>query len=74
MKSMLPATERSSTTRVGAIAVSGVRASTSRKTTKVTAKVTSRLMIRGADCRTEEYKSAFVAQMRCILQYLPKNK
>jgi hypothetical protein len=46
---MLPPTERFRTTRVGAMAVTGVRASTTRNMTKVMAKVTRRPMILGAD-------------------------
>lgn len=49
MKSILPPTERFRTTRVGAMAVSGVRTSTARKATSNTAKVTRRPIIRDAD-------------------------
>jgi hypothetical protein len=47
--SIAPATERFNTTRGGAIAVSGILNSITKNATNVTAKVTRRPMILGAD-------------------------
>lgn len=49
MNNMLAATERFIMTRVGAMAVSGIRTSTTPKMTSKMAKATKRPMIRGVD-------------------------
>jgi hypothetical protein len=49
VNAILPAMERLRTTRVGAIAVSGIRTSTTMKAMNRTEKVTRRPMIFGAD-------------------------
>jgi len=71
---MLPAMERLSTTRAGAIAVSGVKNSTATKIAKRTTKVTSRPMILGADHGNSGEPPHWRARMIEIIEGAKKKK